>query len=144
MMTNATAIPYAIGIIIGVLTSLFLRTAGFDRDRAVYPTIVIVVALYYVLFAAVGGGAAMSGELAGLVIFTAGAVLGFRVNLWWAVAALAGHGVFDFFHSRLIANPGVPEWWPAFCLAADVGLAAFLAWLLLRGRLRARSGGPES
>ena len=56
---------------------------------------------------------------------------GFRGSLWLAVTALAGHGVFDAIHGRLI-NPGVPVWWPAFCGAYDVGAAAYLAFLLLR------------
>jgi hypothetical protein len=28
---------------------------GFDRDRALYPTVLIVIASYYVLFAAMSG-----------------------------------------------------------------------------------------
>jgi len=32
----------------------------------------------------------------------------------------------------LLSNPGVPGWWPAFCLAYDVTAAAYLAWLLKR------------
>jgi hypothetical protein len=39
-------------------------------------------------------------------------VAGFKKNLWVIVAALAGHGVFDFFHHLFIQNPGVPVWWP--------------------------------
>jgi hypothetical protein len=27
----------------------------------------------------------------------------------------------------------MPAWWPAWCLAYDVGAAACLAWLLRRG-----------
>jgi hypothetical protein len=27
----------------------------------------------------------------------------------------------------------VPGWWPAWCLAYDVGAAAWLAWLLRHG-----------
>lgn len=64
--------------------------------------------------------------------FFALAVAGFRTSLWLVVAALAAHGVFDFFHHRLIRNPGVPPWWPGFCLACDVLAAVFLALLLLR------------
>ena len=37
-------------------------------------------------------------------------------------------------HGRLIVNPGVPVWWPAFCGAYDVVAAAYLAFLLLRPR----------
>ena len=36
-----------------------------------------------------------------------------------------------------IANPGVPTWWPGFCLAYDVIAAGYLSWLLKSGRVRA-------
>ena len=48
------------------------------------------------------------------------------------MAALAGHGVFDFFHHGFIQNPGVPMWWPGFCLSFDVLAGGFLAILLVR------------
>jgi hypothetical protein len=60
------------------------------------------------------------------------AALGFKKNLWLVVVALAAHGIFDFFHRRIVANPGVPAWWPAFCMTFDITAAAFLAWLLKR------------
>ena len=53
-------------------------------------------------------------------------------SLWIVVATLVGHGVFDFVHHRLIENPGVPPWWPGFCLAFDVAAGGFLAVLLVR------------
>jgi hypothetical protein len=56
-------------------------------------------------------------------------VAGFKRNLWLVAAGLAAHGVFDFFRSQIVNNPGVPGWWPSFCLACDVGIAAFLAFL---------------
>ena len=60
------------------------------------------------------------------------AVAGFKRSAWIVVAALAGHGVQDAVHGHIVANAGVPAWWPAWCLAYDVGAAAALAWLLTR------------
>ncbi len=60
------------------------------------------------------------------------AVAGFKKNLWLIVTALAAHGIFDFFHHLLIQNPGVPVWWPGFCLSFDVLAGAFLLILLIR------------
>lgn len=60
------------------------------------------------------------------------AVAGFKRSLWLVVAALAGHGVFDFFHQLFIQNPGVPMWWPGFCLSFDILAGSFLAMLLMR------------
>jgi hypothetical protein len=69
--------------------------------------------------------------LAGAV-FLALAVAGFKTNLWLIAAGLAAHGVFDFFHHSLIQDPGVPQWWPGFCLSFDVPAGVFLAVLLMR------------
>jgi hypothetical protein len=49
--------PYAIGVVQAVFTALLVGAARFDRDRAVYPTILIVIASYYVLFAVMGADA---------------------------------------------------------------------------------------
>jgi hypothetical protein len=64
--------------------------------------------------------------------FLALAVIGFKKSLWLTAAALAGHGIFDFFHHLLIQNPGVPAWWPGFCMSFDVLAGGFLAVLLMR------------
>jgi hypothetical protein len=58
--------------------------------------------------------------------------LGFKRSLWFAVAAIVGHGVFDFVHHWFIQNPGVPGWWPGFCLAFDVVLGVWLSVRLMR------------
>ena len=123
---------YLIGAILGAGTCVFARLTGFDRERVFYPTILIVIATYYLLFAVmVHSLQAVTTEslLAGLFLLVA--VAGFKKNLWFVVAALAGHGVFDFFHHLFVENPGVPVWWPGFCLAFDVLAGGFLAVLLM-------------
>jgi hypothetical protein len=98
----------------------------------------MVVASYYALFAVMGGSAhALAAESVVIVAFLGASVAGFRTSLWLVVAALAAHGVFDFIHGQMIANPGVPVWWPTFCLSFDLVAAAYLAWLLLRSRINA-------
>jgi hypothetical protein len=64
--------------------------------------------------------------------FAIAAVVGFKSSAWIVVGALAGHGVFDALHGKVIENSGVPVWWPAWCLAYDLGAAASLAWLIKR------------
>jgi hypothetical protein len=126
--------PYVIGIVLSVGVALFARSVGFDRDRAFYPTVMIVIALYYVLFAVMSGSVqTVVIESVVTTVFAAAAVAGFKSSAWIVVAALAGHGVFDAVHGRIIENAGVPVWWPAWCLAYDVGAAACLGWLLRRG-----------
>lgn len=128
---------YLIGTVLSLAVAGTATVAGFDRDRAYYPTVLVVIASYYVLFAAMGasGHVVMVESLvAGLFLLTA--VIGFKTSLWFVVVALVAHGVFDFFHLRFIANPGVPQWWPGFCLAFDVVAGGFLAVLL---RIRPRN-----
>jgi hypothetical protein len=126
--------PYAIGIVLSAVVAVFARSVGLDRDRAFYPTVMIVIALYYVLFAVMSGSIqAVVLESAVMTLFVIAAVAGFKSNPWIVVAALAGHGVFDAVHGYVIENTGVPAWWPAWCLAYDVGAAAGLAWLLRHG-----------
>ena len=132
---------YLVGAGLGLAVGALATRVGFDRGRAFYPVVLIVVASYYDLFAVMGGSLSVLGvETLGLAAFLAVAVLGFRTNLWWIVAALAAHGVLDLFHARLVDNPGVPPWWPAFCLAYDLTAAAWLARRLLRTRRVASPG----
>ena len=127
-----------IGALLAFAVGLLATALGLDRDRAFYPVVTIVIASYYVLFAVMGEAmdALVLEALVGAV-FLAGAAMGFRTSLWVVVVALVAHGLFDLVHAAIISNPGVPAWWPAFCLAYDVAAAAYLAWLLQRGRLRA-------
>ena len=123
--------PYVIGIVLSAGVAVFARYVGFDRDRAFYPTVMIVIASYYVLFAAMSGSVqTVVIESVVMTLFAAAAVAGFKSSPWIVVVALAGHGLFDAVHGQLIENDGVPVWWPAWCLAYDVGAAVGLAWLL--------------
>jgi hypothetical protein len=127
-----------VGALLAVAVGMLARASGLDRDRAFYPTVLIVIASYYCLFAVMGASTRallLESALAGG--FTAAAVLGLRSSLWVVVCSLAAHGVFDLVHGRIISNPGAPLWWPGFCLTYDLTAAAFLAWLLWRGRIRA-------
>ncbi|HEY4307501.1 MAG TPA: hypothetical protein VGM82_23710 [Gemmatimonadaceae bacterium] len=124
--------PYIIGISLAIAVGAFGRWIRMDRDAAFYPTMLILVASYYVLFAVMGHSLrATAVEVCIAIAFVAAAAIGFRTNLWLIVAGLAGHGVFDCVHGSIIANTGVPSWWPAFCLAFDIAAAASLAALLL-------------
>ena len=123
--------PYVIGIALSVGVAVFAKCVGFDRDRAFYPTVMIVIASTYVLFAAMSASVhTVLLESIVMTGFSIAAVSGFKSSAWIVVAALAGHGVLDLFHGQFIDNSGVPVWWPPFCFAYDVGAAAGLAWLI--------------
>jgi len=132
--------PVIWGLTLAVAVTIFARLSGLDRDRAFYPLVLIVVASYYDLFAAMGGTRSdLIEEFVAFALFAGAAVIGFRTSLWIVAAGLAAHGVFDFFHHEIVSNGGVPSWWPAFCLSYDVAAAGCLAILLsLSPPLRSR------
>jgi hypothetical protein len=133
-------LAYLIGAILAVGVSGTASLLRLDRDRALYPAILIVIASYYALFAVMAGSRqALITESAVIIVFLAAAGVGFRYSLWLVVAGLAAHGVFDVLHGLLITNPGVPVWWPQFCLTYDVVASGYLAWLLLRRAVRAHA-----
>ena len=126
-----------VGVVLAFAVGVFGTVLGLDRDRAFSPVVMIVIASYYALFAVMGGSTHVL-ILEALVgaVFLVGAASGFKSSLWVVVVALAAHGVFDLSHAAIISNPGVPQWWPEFCLTYDVTAAGYLAWLLRSGRRR--------
>ncbi len=129
---------YLIGLILSAAVAALAAFVGFDRERAFYPTVLIVVGSYYVLFAASAASAAiLMIEIAVACGFLILAVLGFKKHFWIVPLGLAGHGIFDFVHPFVIHNPGVPRWWPGFCMSFDVLLGG---WLALRLRKRQIAG----
>ncbi len=121
-----------VGIVLALAVSLFAHAVGFDRDKAFYPVVLIVIASYYVLFAAMAGeGHELLVEAAIFGLFATVAVAGFRSGAWLVVAGLAAHGLYDLARQSFLESRGVPEWWPTFCLAYDLTAAAGLAALLL-------------
>jgi len=124
---------YVIGFILAAAVIGLATGIGLGRERSFYPTVLIVIGSYYVLFAAMAASRqTLVVESVVASIFLVFGVFGFKRNLWLVVVALIGHGIFDFVHHFFIDNPGVPHWWPGFCLAFDAILGVFLAVRLLR------------
>jgi Protein of unknown function (DUF3703) len=126
-----------VGVALAIGVGLFTTVSGFDRDRSLYPVILMVIASYYGLFAVMGGSSALGLEAGVIVAFALAAAMGFRTNLWIVVVALVGHGLFDWYHDRLIDNSGVPTWWPIFCLSFDVAAGGYLAGRLFFKKIEA-------
>lgn len=126
---------YIVGVLLGLATGGAATLIGFDRSRSLYPFALIIIASYYCLFAVIGASEqALWQDMAVALLFAAIAVVSFRTSLWLTVAALAAHGVMDMVHHHIVANPGVPLWWPGFCSTVDITLALYLALcILLRG-----------
>ena len=127
---------YLIGAVLALGISIGATAVGFDRERSFYPTVLILIAFLYSLFAIMAGSThALLLELLPGALFVLAAVTGFKKGLWWVVAGLIGHGLFDYVHGYLIWNPGVPAYWPGFCGTYDVVAGVYLAFLLKRPKL---------
>lgn len=131
---------YLVGAGLGLVACGLGSLAGFERDRAFYPVMMIVIASYYALFAILGNdGRALNAELAISIVFVGLAVIGFRTSLWIVAAALLGHAGFDLVHGDVVTNAGVPTWWPMFCASIDSVAALYLAWRLFARRVDERN-----
>jgi hypothetical protein len=124
---------YLIGLGLSVAVAALALVVGLERERAFYPTVMIVIAAYYVLFAAMAASSRiLILEITFASIFLVLAIVGYKKNLWLVALAIVGHGIFDLAHPFLFADPGVPRWWPGFCSIFDVVLGGLLIVQLMR------------
>lgn len=124
---------WCVGAVLAIVVALFAAVLGLDRDRALYPCMLIVIASYDVLFASMGAPPlVLYQECFIFLCFVVLAVAGFKRSLWWVVLGLIAHGVFDLVHDALLINRGIPAWWPRFCFEYDMAAAAALAFLIRR------------
>jgi hypothetical protein len=127
---------YLIGLLLSLAVAGLAIMIGLDRERGFYPPVLIVIASYYVLFAAMASsGRTLVIEIAVASGFLVLAIIGYKRSLWLLAFAIVGHGVFDIVHHLLIENPGVPHWWPGFCSVFDLVFGGLLALRLWRRRL---------
>src|SRR4051794_10383281 len=76
-------VEYLIGVLLALAISAGASLIGLDRDKAFYPTCLIVIGLLYALFAIMGGSMhALWIELIPGAFFLLAAVVGFKRNLW--------------------------------------------------------------
>ncbi|MEL6614986.1 MAG: hypothetical protein AAFQ43_04580 [Bacteroidota bacterium] len=126
-------IAFLVGLVFAAAVVAAARVVGVDRDAAFYPTVLVVIALLYVLFAVEDGRAGVIAVEVGVAAaFLASAVLGYTRTAWWLVAGYALHGVYDILHGGVATNAGVPTWWGPFCLGIDGAIALYLIGLARR------------
>ncbi len=122
--------PFVVGVLLAVAVAALGRVTRFDRDRSFYSTILVIIASYYILFAILGDSTnALVWETVVAAIFSVAAVLGaLRFPLLVGIG-IAAHGLFDLVHHVIIQNPGVPPWWPGFCMSVDLILGLWVIGL---------------
>src|SRR4051812_41829264 len=102
-------LPYVVGIVLSIGVALFAGWVGFDRDRAFYPTVLIVIASYYVLFAAmIGSMQTVVLDSAVMPLFVIGAVAGLKGSAWILFAAWAGMASRTPFTATSLRTPACP------------------------------------
>ena len=91
----------------------FATVVGFDRDRVFYPTLVMVIATYYILFAVIGSSMpALAKESLIAGVFLALSVAGFKKNDWFgpehdtADGAFRGRGRSPARYSMIVKTVG--------------------------------------
>lgn len=122
------AFPFLVGAVLTVGFVAVSRIVGLHRERGVWTTTLISIALFYIVFAAENAEPSQILLQAAIAsVFMGLALLGYMTSLWWVVAGLALHGIFDLVVWK---DSPAPDWWGPLCLAADVLLALSLAvWL---------------
>ncbi len=122
--------PVIVGVLLAVAVATLAKFTRFDRDRSFYPTVLVIIASYYVLFAVLGGSTrALGWEIVFSLVFSTVAIFGALHAPVLVGAGIIAHGLFDLVHETLIENAGVPTWWPSFCGSLDVLLGLWVIGL---------------
>jgi hypothetical protein len=129
--------PTIVTALYGFIASGIIVAFGWmtrqDRSAGYYSTVLAVIALVYVLFAAMDGSPTVLWVESGIAAaFIGGAVAAQRVRryaFWILAGGLVLHGGYDLVHDRLVQNSAVPDWWPLFCGVIDIALGLWTARL---------------
>ena len=103
------------------------KMLAFQHDRSFYPTVLIVIASYYVLFAVMAADrTGVAVELGAAMLFVAISFAGLRAGCLVSAGGILLHGLYDLVHRQIMSNHGAPNWWPTFCGALDLALGMTL------------------
>ena len=119
-----------IALLLGAALSLALvglaRTYQPRRERRVYGVGLVIAALFYVVFGAVGGAGArwLALESLGGVLYGSAAWGGLRGQPWLLAAGWAGHVAWDvLLHLSGAGAEYTPPWYPWLCVSFDLVMA---------------------
>lgn len=122
------AIWIGLGIALAVAFAAAARAAGAQRERRLFAYGLVIAALIYVGFAAIGGAGIgwLWLEVGGLAVYGAFAWLGLRRSVYFLAAGWLLHVVWDVALHGSTAIGGsafVPAWYPPACLGFDIAIA---------------------
>ena len=125
--------PIAWGVLVGVLQAASPLAFWWLEPATVYALSLVGIAFVYIGFAVADGRwkviALETSVAAVFVVIAAAAVTG---SAWLLVVGLAGHGLKDWWQHRSHYVAGT-RWWPPFCAAVDVVVAAIIGIEILAG-----------
>jgi hypothetical protein len=128
-------IAFITGVGLAVVLAIFGKLTGYEKDRSFFPTLLIVIASYYMLFAILDGSVStILIEIAVASIFIVIAIWGSYQFPLIVGAGIALHGIFDFMYGHFYLNNGVPVWWPAFCAGIDIPFGLWVMYLSYKTR----------
>lgn len=126
-------VPILWGLVVGGLQAASPLAFWWLTPATVYALGLVLIAAVYIGFSVADGrGQVIAVESTVAGVFAIVAAAGVTGSGWLLVAGLAGHGVKDLWQHRTqyVANT---RWWPPFCAAVDVVVAALLAAVILTG-----------
>jgi hypothetical protein len=126
-------IPVAWGVVVGVLQAASPLAFWWLEPATVYAWSLVGIAFIYIGFAVADGRwnvIAVETTVAGVFVVIASAAI--TGSPWLLVVGLAGHGIKDWWQHRThyVANT---RWWPPFCAAVDLVVAATIAIEIIAG-----------
>lgn len=125
--------PVLCGAVVGVLQALTPFGLWWLPARTVYAVGLVAIAAIYIGFSVADGRwQVIAVECAVASVFVVTAAIAVTGSAWLLVAGLGGHGLKDLWQHRthFVATT---RWWPPFCAAVDVVVAALLALTILAG-----------
>ena len=117
-----------IGFALSLAIAVLAKITHFDRDTSFYPSILVFIASFYVLFAVMAGHSVYRELLIASTFFTA-AILGAYKSLFIVGLGIIAHGLYDIFHVIVFSQNVAPIWWPSFCGAVDLTLGLWVIYL---------------
>jgi len=122
----------SIGILTALITIKLFNGGKATNIQALYALYLASFPFYYWLFAVYGSSSTVLFKeiLAGLP-FMMLAGFCFKMNSKDYPLLLASgyilHAIYDFSHSDIFVNQGVPTWWPEFCGVINLILGVYIA-----------------
>ena len=137
MLTNIW-LPAFFGVALSFATIIVVRSVGMTSERSLFPSALIAIASFYVVFAIETGQTnIIILNVIVTVVFILMAIIGFVKSLWFVVFGLFAHGVFDAIYAISGMSPA-PGWWGMFCIVIDILWALALAALIIQKEVNSR------